>query len=151
FIFRSHVGATFPCLSKETKGERTVVKKPLMRVVFSAACLLAASLTLNAQVTLIARGSLTSSRAGSYKDLSGLNNTLENGVSANLLGGLGSALTYVDNDTFLALPDRGPNAVPFNPAVDDTVTWIPRFHTLRMKLQKNHGAGLPYTFTPELR
>jgi hypothetical protein len=42
----------------------------------------------HAQGTLLARGTLTGSKAGSYRDLSGLNNTLENGVPANLLGGL---------------------------------------------------------------
>ena len=47
------------------------------------------------------------------EDLSGLDYNLENGVPANLLGGLGSALTWGYGDTFLALPDRGPNAGKF--------------------------------------
>ena len=42
----------------------------------------------HAQINLLAVGSLTSSRAGSYADLSGLHNTLENGAPAKLLGGL---------------------------------------------------------------
>jgi phytase-like protein len=116
----------------------------------SAAILFAASLS-NAQITLVAKGTLTSSRAGANQDLSGLHYTLENGVPANLLGGLGSGLAYVSGDTFLAIPDRGPNAVPYNSGVDDTVSYIPRFHTIRMNIEPNSGPGLPFTLTPELR
>src|SRR5690242_3769336 len=87
------------------------------------ACLLVAARAGQAQVVMIAKGSLTESRAGSYKDLSGLNYALENKVLADLLGGLGSGFTYVAGDTFLALPDRGPNAVSFDSLVDDTVSY----------------------------
>jgi len=38
-----------------------------------------------------------------------------------------------------------------NAAVDDTVTYIPRFHTIAMDLKPNTSAGLPYTLTPTLR
>jgi hypothetical protein len=102
------------------------------------------------QVVLIAKGTLTASSAGDNKDLSGLDYRLENGVNADLLGGLGSGLTYVSGNTFLAIPDRGPNAVPFNSAVDDTASYIARFHTVHMNLQPNSGAGLPFTLAPEL-
>lgn len=103
------------------------------------------------QVTLIAHGTLTGSAAGSYADLSGLKGTLENGVPANLLGGLGSGLAHVSGDRFLALPDRGPNAVSFNPAIDDTVSYIDRFHTVKMNLEPNtSGTGLPFQITPTL-
>ena len=105
----------------------------------------------NAQVNLLAVGSLTSSSAGSFADLSHLQNTLENGAPANLLGGLGSALAYASGNTFLGLPDRGPNAVPFDSLIDDTVTYIPRFHTITMDLEPNKGAGLPFTLTPRRR
>ena len=106
----------------------------------------------NAQITkLLATGQLISSRAGSYADLSGLNYSLESGVPANHLGGLGSGLAYVSGNTFLALPDRGPNVLTYNPAVDNTVSYIDRFHTVTMNLQPNTGAGLPFTLTPELR
>ena len=44
--------------------------------------------TVYAQPALIAHDTLTSSRAGSYADLSGLKGTLENGAAANLLGGI---------------------------------------------------------------
>jgi len=112
---------------------------------------LVATSQANAQVKLLAVGSLTSSSAGSFADLSGLHETLENGAPANLLGGLGSGLAYASGNTFLALPDRGPNAVPFDSLVDDTVTYIPRFHTVTMDLKPNTGAGLPFTLTPKLR
>ena len=69
-----------------------------------------------------------------------MDETLENGAPANLLGGLGSGLAYASGNTFLALPDRGPNAVPFDSLVDDTVTYIPRFHTVTMDLKPNTGA-----------
>ena len=107
--------------------------------------------TLNAQVNLIAIGSLTESKAGAYADLSGLDGVLENGAPANLLGGLGSGLAWAGGNSFLGLPDRGPNAVPYDSLVDDTVTYIPRFHTLKMDLDKNNGAGLPFTLTPKLK
>ena len=67
-----------------------------------------------AQVNLLATGTLDQSRAGSFADLSGLNYSLENGAPANLLGGFGSAIAYASGNTFLALPDRGPNAISFN-------------------------------------
>jgi hypothetical protein len=103
-----------------------------------------------AQLRLLAVGDLTSSRAGSYTDLSNLNYNLENGVPATQLGGLGSAITYAGGRTFLALPDRGPNALEYDDAVDNTVSYINRFHTVTMDLQRNHGSGLPFTLTPTL-
>lgn len=122
-------------------------------LIYSALLVLACSISseANAQGTLLAKGTLTGSKAGSYRDLSGLKNTLENGVPANLLGGLGSGIAYLSGDTFLALPDRGPNAVSFNPLVDDTVSYIDRFHTVRMNLTPSKaGSALPYSITPKL-
>ena len=104
----------------------------------------------NAAVTLLANGTLTGSRAGYYTDLSGLNYTLENGVSASLLGGLGSGIAYASGNVFLALPDRGPNAVSFDSAIDDTASYVNRFHTILMDLQPNTGTGLPFLLTPTL-
>lgn len=109
-----------------------------------------ASTALHAQVTLIAKGTLTGSSAGSYADLSGLTSTMENGARANLLGGLGSAIAYVSTDRFLALADRGANAVVYDAALDNTATYINRFHTIKMNLQANTGSGLPFTITPTL-
>jgi hypothetical protein len=105
----------------------------------------------HAQVSLIAKGTLTSSRAGSYTDLSGLHGTLDNDVPANILGGLGSGLAHVSGDRFLTIPDRGPNAVSYNTAIDNTASYIDRFHTIRMNLkQSKKGAALPFTIKPEL-
>jgi len=104
-----------------------------------------------AQLRLLALGELTHSRAGSYQDLSGLNYNLENGVRATELGGFGSAIAYAGNNTFLALPDRGPNAMEFDDLIDNTVSYINRFHTVSMELQPNHGNGLPFNLTPTLR
>jgi hypothetical protein len=64
-------------------------------------------------------------RADLDQDLSGLTNTLENGQPANLFGGIGSGLAWAGGSTFLALGDRGPNAVAWNSTVDDTTSWIP--------------------------
>ena len=128
------------------------MRKALFNGVLSAfALLLFVVLPSTAQINLIAKGTLTDSRAGSYRDLSGLNGTLENDVPANLLGGLGSGLTYVSGDTFLAIPDRGPNAVSYNSLVDDTVSYIARFHTISMSLEPNLDPGLPFILTPKLR
>lgn len=118
----------------------------------AAACVSLSAMPAHAQISLLANGTLEGSSAGSYRDLSHLTNTLENGVPANLLGGLGSGITYVSGNTFLAVPDRGPNAVSFNSLIDDTVTYIPRFQTIEMPLVKNtSGTGLPFTLTPQLR
>ena len=111
---------------------------------------LAASAILPAQVTLLAKGTLTSSRAGSYRDLSGLSAPLENGVPNDLLGGFGSGIAHLSGDTFLAVPDRGPNAVSYNSLIDDTASYINRVHTIKMNLAPNTGSGLPFTITPKL-
>jgi Esterase-like activity of phytase len=117
-----------------------------------AALTTTASVSVSAQINLIARGTLNGSAAGANADLSGLHDTLENGVEANLLGGFGSSITHVSGDRFLAIPDRGPNAVSYNSAVDDTVSYINRFHTIEMNLKPSKsGSALPYTITPELQ
>lgn len=103
-----------------------------------------------ASFDLIASGDLTGSSAGSFADLSGLTGTLENGVAANLLGGLGSGIAWAGGNTFIALPDRGPNAVTYNSAVDDTTSYIPRLQTVTMNLTASAGGALPYTLTPSL-
>ena len=100
----------------------------------------------SAQVKLIAVGKLS----GTYQDLSAATAApLENGVPGNRLGGLGSGLAYAGGNTFLALPDRGPNANPWNPALDDTASYIPRVHTLSLRLQPaDAGHALPFVLTP---
>ena len=84
-------------------------------------------------------------------DLSGLTGTLENGLPANILGGLGSGLAYAGGNSFMALPDRGPNATPYNSAVDNTVSYIARFHTVTMSLTPGSSSGLPFSLTPTLQ
>ena len=113
----------------------------------------AATSQLSAQTfPVLAIGTLDQSRAGTFEDLSGLTYKLENGVRANELGGFGSAITYAGGNTFLALPDRGPNAVEFNDAIDNTASYVNRFHTIEMELVPNAtGSGLPYNLTPELK
>jgi hypothetical protein len=107
---------------------------------------------LNAQIQVLAIGELTQTKAGVYTDLSGLHNTLESGVPANLLGGIGSAITHASGNTFLALPDRGPNADVYDANIDSTTSYIPRFHTIDMDLKANtSSSGLPYTLIPTLR
>src|SRR6266700_2345104 len=124
--------------------------RPVKRVLLIALIAVAFRMTtplVNAQVRLLAVGSLDRSRAGVLSDLSGLNYNLENGAPANTLGGFGSAITYAGNYTFLALPDRGPNAVPYDSNVDDTDSYINRFHTVNMELshQKRRSGTSVYS------
>ena len=129
------------------------MKKAAGRIVLTAFVvgLFTAPSTL-AQIKLLAVGELDQSRAGSFADLSGLNYTLENGAPANSLGGFGSAICYASGNTFLALPDRGPNAMPYDSNIDDTASYINRFHTITMDLDRNtSGTGLPFNLTPTLR
>lgn len=96
----------------------------------------------HAGVDLIAIGSLDAGVA----DLSAATAApLENGVPGNLFGGIGSGIAYAGCNTLLAVPDRGPNAVPYDAIVSDTASYIPRFHTLHMDLvPAASGASLPY-------
>lgn len=105
----------------------------------------------SASIDLIAMGSLTGSSAGAYADLSGLTGLLENGVAANNLGGIGSGLAWAGGNTFIATPDRGPNATPYNSLVDDTTSYIARFQTVTLNLTANtSGSGLAFNLTPTL-
>ena len=127
------------------------MKKALLSLALLAIALgLVATPQSNAQVQLLAVGSLTASKAGPDADLSGLHNTLESGVPANLLGGLGSGFAYASGNTFLGLPDRGPNADQYDDNIDSTVSYIPRFHTITMDLKPSQGSGLPFILTPTL-
>ncbi len=103
----------------------------------------------HAEVKLIAIGTID----GAYEDLATQTAApLENGVPGNRLGGVGSGLAFAGGNTFLALPDRGPNAKPYNSAVDDTVSYIARFQTFNLSLAPSDvGSALPFTLTPILR
>jgi hypothetical protein len=103
-----------------------------------------------ASIDLIAIGSLTGSAAGSFTDLSGLSAPLENGIAGNYLGGFGSALAWTGGNTFIATPDRGPNATAYNSLVDDTSSYIARFHTISLNLTQSPSGALPFTLTPTL-
>src|SRR5262249_31579217 len=69
----------------------------------------------HADPKLIAIGSIS----GTYEDFAVETAApLENRVPGNRLGGMGSGLAHAGGNTFLALPDRGPNAKAYNGAVD---------------------------------
>ena len=116
--------------------------KPIPALLFG----LLFSATAQAAPQLMAIGSLTST-----EDLSGLTGNLESGVAANFLGGIGSGLAYAGNNTFLALPDRGPNATAWTggASVDNTTSYIARFQTVQMNLP-TLTTGTVATFTPTL-
>jgi hypothetical protein len=124
------------------------------RKLFAAVAISLPAFSVHANVDLIA----TSSLSATYQDLS--NQTaglLENGIPGNRLGGMGSAIAYAGGDTFLSLPDRGPNATPFDSNLDDTVSYINRFETFNLRLLGNvdfdpsNASSLPFILTPTLR
>lgn len=106
----------------------------------------------HAAFELIGIGSL-----GGSSDLSGLTGTLENGSAANILGGMGSGLAWAGGNTFLALPDRGPNASAYagGTAVDNTTSYIARFNTISLNVTATPSTvpsgTLPYTVTPTMQ
>ncbi|MCX7097349.1 MAG: esterase-like activity of phytase family protein [Methylococcales bacterium] len=106
-----------------------------------------------ASVDLIAIGQIDASYQDNSVRTAG---ALENGIAGNLLGGMGSGLAYAGGNVFIAVPDRGPNATAYNTLVDDTTSYIPRFHTMNMALAANpsYNAGtvgsLPYVLSPQV-
>jgi len=99
-------------------------------------------------IDLVAIGTVSGERADLSRATSG---SLENGVAGNRLGGLGSGIEYAGFGTFLVVPDRGPNAVAYDAAVDDTTSYINRVQTLFMELRPGApGAALPLALTPVL-
>jgi hypothetical protein len=147
---------------------RKFVNRSLMAAAFATVPVLSAY----AAPDLVA----TASIPATYEDLN--NQTaapLENGVPGNRLGGIGSSITYAGADTFLLLPDRGPNALEYASSIDSTVSYINRFHTFNLRLlpatasdagvQDSNSSsspvnglqapfdvsGLPFILTPTLR
>lgn len=111
----------------------------MRRLIFSLLLVLPALAC--AQVTVLADGRVAANGGDRATATAA---PLANGVPGNRLGGLGSALDYAGCDTFLALPDRGPNATAWNKALDNTTSYINRFQTLHMSLQPAPaGAPLP--------
>ena len=122
--------------------------RPSLRILLCASAF--ATLPAVGAPILLATGTLTGSSAGVGVDLSGQTGLLENGLTGNVLGGIGSALAWAGGNTFLAAPDRGPNATPYNSAVDDTVSYISRFQTVSMNLVRSTTASTPFVLTPTL-
>jgi uncharacterized repeat protein (TIGR01451 family) len=86
-------------------------------------------------------------------DFAGLTDVLENGLRQNVLGGIGSGLTWAGGTTFLAVPDRGPNATPFPNGTlnDNTASYIARFETVDLALSPAPSGPLPFVLTPALQ
>ena len=124
-----------------------ITMKKLVAAHVAAMAVMASAPVLAAPV-LLATGTLN----GNQSDLSTATAApLENGVAGNLLGGVGSGLTWAGGNTFIATPDRGPNATTYNPLVDNTTSYIARFQTLTLNLtQNNSGSGLAFNLTPTL-
>ncbi|CAM3058973.1 Phytase-like domain-containing protein [Sphingomonas antarctica] len=119
----------------------------MRHVILSAAIAASLSATAaHADVRLLAIGDFKNTA-----DRSGLTGNLENGLAANVFGGIGSALAYAGGTTFLFAPDRGPNATPWNSAVDDTTSYISRFHTVDLTLKASTSGALPFSLTPVLQ
>ena len=78
-------------------------------------------------------------------DKSGLNYALENGNPQNILGGLGSGLAWAGGTNFVALPDRGPNALAYNAGLDNTVSYISRFHAMSLTLTPTTNGAAPFS------
>ena len=111
---------------------------------------LAAATGANAvPVTLLGVGTLSGAT-----DLSvGTSGLLENGIDqGNALGGIGSGLAYAGGNTFLALPDRGPNATVYTggAGLDNTTSYLSRFQTVTLNLSNVPSGTLPWTVTPTL-
>ena len=125
------------------------MRPSFLPTVFASALLALAAQSRAAEPVLIGMGTLS----GSLSDLSGLNYNLESGLSASLLGGMGSGLAWAGGNTFLALPDRGPNANDWGaPQLDNTTSFIARYQTVQLSLVANAaGSALPYTLTPTLQ
>ena len=136
---------------------RSSVRLKLLAVALTSV----ATMNCHADVSLIAFGSIS----GTSEDLSDATaGKLENGVAGNRLGGIGSGLAYAGGDTFVALPDRGPNAIPYAAAINDTASYINRIQTLKLSLAPNPdyaaassptsfnpASSLPFVLTPTLR
>jgi hypothetical protein len=126
------------------------VLRPLAARLAAAFVMVSAMASAHAGFSLMAIGTLSGT-----SDLSGLTGTLENGNAANILGGMGSGLAWAGGSTFLALPDRGPNAATYNTAVDNTTSYIARFNTVNLALSATPSAvpagTVPYTLTPSLQ
>jgi len=83
-------------------------------------------------------------------DLSGLSGALEDGTAHNQLGAFGSAIAWAGGNTYIVTPDRGPNASHYNPAVDNTTSYIERFHQLNITVTPNGASATGYLVNASL-
>jgi hypothetical protein len=137
------VSSARPSIPRSFNPEESLMNKHRLAAIALACAGLA---TAAHAVDLIAIGALDPTS----HDLSGLSAPLENGVPGDQLGGIGSGLAWAGGSTFLAVPDRGPNAVPWNTLVDDTTSYVARFQTLDLALTPVLDGNLPFTLTPTL-
>src|SRR5215475_11599740 len=108
-----------------------MIRKFVNRSLMAAALAAVPVMSAYAAPDLIAAASIPAT----YEDLNNPTAApLENGVPGNRLGGFGSSITYAGGDTFLMVPDRGPNAVEWASSIDSTVAYIERFHTFNLRL-----------------
>lgn len=120
------------------------MNKKLLLPLFITA--LTGATSAQASFTLIAQAGLT----GLYDLSTATSGPLESGVAGNVLGGIGSGLAWAGGTTFIATPDRGPNALAYNASLENTTSYITRFQTLNMALTANSGSGLAFNLTPTL-
>src|SRR5262249_27319209 len=156
---RASARTVFRPLHKQNQEHPFMIQLLRGRRLLAAALAAAPVLSAHAGVDLIA----TSSISGTYQDLSdATSGRLENGVPGNRVGGRGSAIAYAGDDTFVRLPDRGPNAVSGygGTPIDNTVSYINRFETFSLRLLPNtefnaapgnspaEVTALPFILTP---
>jgi hypothetical protein len=80
-------------------------------------------------IELIGTGSIAGNRA----DRSQLPGKLEDGTPANRLGSWGSGIAYAgQDDLYVVIADRGPNASTYKPSVDNTTSYPARVQLLRI-------------------
>ncbi|HKP98088.1 MAG TPA: esterase-like activity of phytase family protein [Fibrobacteria bacterium] len=111
------------------------------------AVLLVAAGAAQAAPSLIAIGTLDRPA-----DLSGLTAPVESGLPGDNFGGIGSGLAWAGGNRFLAIPDRGPNATPYpnGPLIDNTTSYISRWHTVELDLAAVPSGSLPFTLSASL-
>jgi hypothetical protein len=132
---------------------KRIMRKTTLRTTIATVLATAAAANFSiaaATPVLLATGSL--SGVSDLSGLSGAGNVLESGLSGDVFGGLGSGLAWAGGSTFLALPDRGPNATSYagGAAVDNTTSYVGRFQTINMSLTASSSGTLPFTLTPTL-
>ncbi|MET3130827.1 hypothetical protein AAKU55_001085 [Oxalobacteraceae bacterium GrIS 1.11] len=121
-----------------------MLKKQSLALLLASTCALPHAFCAD----LIAVGRLSAEAADLSTATAG---PLENGMPGNLLGGLGSALAYAGNNTFIAMPDRGPNATSYNTPIDNTTSYITRFQTVSMVMTESpSGSALAFKLSPKL-